>query len=158
PPKPHPIKEVAATLLGTSTFRHLIIGFAVQSFFCFGILQWQPSFFIRSYGLSSGELGTWFAIIYGVGGLVGTYLGGEFAARFARNNERLQLVVLALINLASAFVMGSAYLVPSMYAAFGLLWVSVAAGNMISAPVFALIQTLIPTRMRATAIALLYFF
>ena len=59
-------------------------------------MQWQPAFFIRSFGLETGELGTWFAVIYGLGGFLGTYLGGELASRHAANNERLQLSAIAI--------------------------------------------------------------
>jgi len=47
--------------------------------------------------MRTGELGTWFAIIYGLGGMLGTYLGGAWASRRAANNEALQLKVLALV-------------------------------------------------------------
>ena len=57
------LKEVCVTLWANTTFRHLLLGFSVPSFFGYGIGQWQPAFFIRSYGLQTGELGTWFAVI-----------------------------------------------------------------------------------------------
>jgi hypothetical protein len=56
------------TLVCNRTFRHLLICFSVVSFFGNGILQWQRAFFIRSYGLATGVLGTWFSMIYGVFG------------------------------------------------------------------------------------------
>ena len=58
------LKEVWVTLWANTAFRHLLLSFAVSSFFSHGIVQWKPAFFIRSYGLETGELGTWFAVIY----------------------------------------------------------------------------------------------
>lgn len=152
------LKVVFVTLWANGTFRHLMFFFSVWCFFGFGIVQWQPAFFMRSHGLQTGELGTWLAGVYGLGGLVGTYLGGEWASRYARHNERLQLrVVAALMCLFTIFVAG-AYLASSYHLAFVMLVVSAVGGAAINGPMFATIQTIVPSRMRATAIALLYFF
>jgi MFS family permease len=51
-----------------------------------------------------------------------------------------------------------AYLTSDYHLAFALLTVSAVGGAAINGPMFATIQTLVPPRMRATAIALLYFF
>jgi predicted MFS family arabinose efflux permease len=94
----HPsLKDVCATLWASATFRHLLVCFSVWYFFGYGILQWQPAFFIRSHGLDTGELGTWYAIVWGIGGVLGTYWGGELASRYAARNERLQLRATASI-------------------------------------------------------------
>jgi len=54
------LKEVCVTLWVNTTFRHLLFCFTVVYFFGYGIGQWQPAFFIRSYGLETGnwELGS----------------------------------------------------------------------------------------------------
>jgi MFS family permease len=52
-------KEVCMTLLAIPTFRQLLFAFSLSYFFGFGILQWQPAFFVRSYGLTTGQVGTW---------------------------------------------------------------------------------------------------
>ena len=91
------LRDVCATLWSNTTFRNLLLYSSVMSFFITGILQWQPAFFIRSYGLKTGELGSWFAVIYGLGGLPGGYLGGVFASRYAANDERLQLKAMAVL-------------------------------------------------------------
>src|SRR5262249_50008178 len=44
-------RQVWSSLWGNATFRHLLISFSVTSFFITGIAQWQPTFFIRSFGL-----------------------------------------------------------------------------------------------------------
>jgi MFS transporter, Spinster family, sphingosine-1-phosphate transporter len=149
-------KEVCVVLWSNATFRHLLFCFSIMSFFGAGIVRWLPAFFVRSFGLETGELGTWLAVIYGVGGLLGTYFGGEWATRHARANERLQLRATAVIcsgfGIASAFI----YLSPNHYVAFALLAVTSLGGSMIHGPLFATIQTLVPDRMRAMSIALLY--
>ena len=55
------------------TFRSLLYSCAVNWFFSYGTLQWTPTFFVRSFGLTTGVLGMAFAFIIGVGSIVGTY-------------------------------------------------------------------------------------
>jgi MFS transporter, Spinster family, sphingosine-1-phosphate transporter len=152
------LREVFVTLWTIPTFRHLMFSFAAVSFFSYGIGKWKPAFFIRSFGMETGELGAWFTLIYGVGGLLGIYLGGALASRFAARNERLQLKSMALTYAAFAVVSTAIYLVSNVYVAFALMAIATIGGNSVAGPVFATIQTLVPPRMRAMSIALLYLF
>jgi len=148
--------EVGITLWRNATFRHLLLFFSAAYFFGYGILQWQPAFFVRSYGLSTGELGVWFAVIYGAGGLLGTYAGGRWASRYAPNNERLQLKTAALLYAAFGLVSALVYVSPNPYVAFALMALAAFGSAATIGPVFATIQTLVPARMRAVSIALIY--
>jgi MFS family permease len=155
---PSSVWSVCRVLWGNRTFRHVLLCFSVGCFFDNGILQWMPAFFIRSFGLNTGELGTWFAMIYGLGGLFGTYVGGELAARYAANNERLQLQCMAAVYASFALISALIYISPTIYLAFGLMLVVAVGGAMTSGPLFGSIQTLVPPHMRAMAIAVLYLF
>jgi MFS transporter, Spinster family, sphingosine-1-phosphate transporter len=150
------LKNVIATLWSNKTFRNLLFCFSIIAFFGNGILQWQPAFFIRSFGLATGELGTWFAVLYGFGGMLGVYVGGALASRCAAGNERLQLSAAAVSYACFAVFAASVYLAPNRYLAFGLLGLSAIGAAAITGPLFATIQTLVPGGMRATSIALMY--
>lgn len=151
------LREVLGTLWASPAYRHLLICFSLSYFFGNGILQWQPAFFVRSFGLDTGEIGTWFAVIYGVGGLLGTYAGGEVAARFAANDERLQLAVLALLYGVFVVLTAGVYLAPSLGMALCVLAVSSIGHATVNGPMFAATQTLVPPRMRAMSIAIILF-
>ena len=157
-PRQPSLREVCVGLWRNVTFRHLVFCFSVMSFFASGILQWQPAFFIRSYGLKTGELGTWFAAIYGLGGIAGTYWGGELATRYAANNERLQLKTMTLIYCLFGFISSLTYLVHNLYLTFALIGLCVVGVTAAAGPLFATIQTLVPPRMRAMSIAIIYLF
>lgn len=158
-PGPAPsVKEVCSALWSNNTFRHLVFGFSVGCFFSAGVGQWQPAFFIRSFGLQTGELGTWFALINGLGAMIGVYLGGELASRYAAGNERVQLKATAISLTGFGLLSFLTYLSPNRYVAFGLMGVTAVGVSTISGPLFATIQTLVPERMRAVAIATLYLF
>jgi MFS family permease len=149
---------VCSTLWANRTFRHLLFAFAIGHFFGYGVQQWQPAFFVRSYGLQTGELGTWFAVIYGLGGVVGTYWGGSLATRYAPQNERLQLQAMAAAYLVFGVVSALIYVAPNHYAAFGLMGLATLACAAAAGPMLATIQTLVPQHMRATSIAVIYLF
>jgi MFS family permease len=158
PAAPPPALVVFKTLWTNATFRHLLFGFSVWYFFGYGLLQWQPTFFIRSHGLTTGTLGVWLAVIYGGGGIIGTYLGGEWGARYAASNERLQLrAVVGMFSFFILFIAG-AYVAPDHRLAFALLAINAVGGNMAQGPILATIQTLVPAHMRAMSLALLYLF
>jgi MFS transporter, Spinster family, sphingosine-1-phosphate transporter len=153
---PASLWTVCTTLWSRAAFRHLLFCFALATFFNYGVGQWQPAFFIRSFGFETGELGTWFAFIWGGGGLLGTYLGGMLASRYAARNERLQLKATSAMYASFALVSTLTYLCPNAYLALGLMAIAAVGGYMINAPLFATIQTLVPEHMRAQSIALIY--
>jgi MFS family permease len=148
--------SVCLSLWANRTFRHLLYAFSVANFFSAGLVQWQPAFFMRSYGLSSGELGTWFAAIYGIGGMLGMHLGGEWASARAASNERLQLRAMSVGYALYGVLSVATYLVHDIRVAFALMSLSTIVSSATTGPLFATIQTLIPARQRATSIALVY--
>jgi MFS family permease len=151
-------REICATLWANGSFRHLLICFSVWYFFGYGLLQWTPAFFIRSHGLATGELGNWLSLIYGLGGGLGIYLGGEWAARYAGGNERLQLTACALAFCFFAVLNVGAFLASDYRFAFAALALAAVGGNVVQGPILGSMQTLVPPRMRAMSIALVYLF
>lgn len=155
--EPQPdFRQACAMLWSNITFRHLMFSYSVMCLFAYGILQWQPAFFIRSYGLNTGELGTWFALIYGVGGILGTYWGGVLASRYTANNERLQLKVMAIIYSSFGIISALIYLLHDRYWVFGLMALASLGGAAANGPLFATIQTVVPSRLRAVSISMIY--
>ena len=148
--------EVLRTLWAITSFRHMLLVFSVLFFFNTGITQWMPTFFIRAHGMKTGELGTWFTLVFGLTGLVGIYSGGALASRFAPNNERVQLRVVVLLLLVLLILRPISFLMPGTLGAFAFM---VPANLMIylaDGPLFAVVQSLVPDRMRAMSIALIY--
>src|SRR5688572_1851708 len=113
---------------------------------------------MRSYGLTTGELGTWLAAIYGLGGILGTYWGGALASRYAIRNEQLQLKAMSIACCSVGVISVFIYLSSNHYLAFGLMALATVANAAANGPLFATIQTLVPPGMRATSIALIYLF
>ena len=150
--------EVFTTLWKNSTFRYLWLTFSVMSFFGHGVVQWQPSYFIRTFGMHTDELGAWLTLIYGVGGTLGTYLGGLLATRYAADNEALQLRATGWLYAGYGVLMAGVFLAPDRYTAITLNTIGTVSASLASGPLFGTIQTVVPERMRAMSITLIYLF
>ncbi|BBE35280.1 MFS transporter [Sphingosinicella microcystinivorans] len=152
------LRMVLKVLASNRTFRWLLLYISIAFFFVYGNLQWLPSYFMRSWSFSSGEVGLWFALIFGAVGLFATWLGGELATRFAPCNERLQLLTVSFVMIAcgllSTLVFASSHIPVVLVALTG---VSLAI-NVSSGPIYAIIQSLVPERMRAVSMALVMLF
>src|SRR6185369_11778390 len=97
-------------------------------------------------------------VIYGVGGTVGTWLGGAAASRYAPGDESLQLRTIAIAIVGFGCVSFFTYLAPTKHLAFASLALATLGVSTMSGPLFATLQTLVPEDMRATSIALIYLF
>lgn len=151
-----PLRTVLALLWKVRSFRHLLLAYAALFFFTSGLLQWQPTFFLRSYEFATGELGSWFSLIYGAGGLIGTYWGGRLASRYATHDERRQLKATSLAYVTLAIISTAIYITSSLHVALFALVISAIGMYSTTGPLWATIQTVVPERMRATAISILY--
>jgi MFS family permease len=78
------------------------------------------------------------------------------ASRYAAGNERLQLAGMAVAYCGLTVVDTWLFLTHNRDLTFCLLGVGAVTGAMITGPLFATVQTLVPERMRATSIAFIY--
>ncbi len=153
-----PLREVVRVLLRQKSFRHFFPAFCIAFFFNMGIYQWMPTFFIRSHGMSISEVGVWLAFSSGVCGIVGAYLGGFLASRYAYRKEALQMRFLGISIGLSGVLFSVGYLSSDRHIAlFCVALVSILFG-IGGGPVFAVLQSITQERMRAVTLALLFFF
>jgi MFS transporter, Spinster family, sphingosine-1-phosphate transporter len=152
------LREIATVLWANRTFMHLLIAFSLMFFFSYGVWQWVPAFFIRSHGLGTGQIGTWFAIVWGAGGLLGTYSGGELAARYAANNERLQLRAMGIAVALVGVLVSCIFIARSHDIAFAIMAIVAIGWSATYGPLFATIQAVVPQEMRAVSIAVVFLF
>ena len=149
-------KEVVNTLGQQSTFRHIVAGFCVTYFFGMGISVWMPTFFIRSYGMEVGELGAWLAVVWGICGAIGTYLGGVIATRYFVCKEAMQIRIIGVVFVLGGILYVLTYLSPNKYLALSLLAMVVIVTSVANGPIFSVIQSLVDDRMRSVSLALIF--
>jgi len=150
-------REVIAFLWRAKSFRHSSFAGGLYSFVGYSVVNWTPSFLVRSHGMGTAEIGFWLAMIVGIGGGIGNILGGYLADRWQAREPRARVYVPALA-VAASFPFGFViYTTPNTTLALAALVVPVTLGLMYQAPTFAVTQSLATPRMRATAAAVLLF-
>lgn len=151
------LKDVFAFLWGQRSFRFMSIASAVHAFVGYGIGQWYPAFLIRSHDMSTGEVGTYLALVIGVFGGAGTFLGGYLADRLGARDRRWYMwLPMWATGLATPFYFGI-FLAPSYSIVFLFMILPTLLSSFYLGPVFSMTQGLVPPAMRATAAAVLLF-
>jgi len=149
--------EVIRFLWRSRAFRHISFASALYTFVGYSSVNWTPSFLIRSHGMTTGEIGFWLALIYGIGGGLGTVGGGILADRWARSDLRGRAFVPAIAMLAALPFSILVFVTDSVTVALAALCAPAMLGLMYQAPAFAITQSLATPAMRATAAAVLLF-
>ncbi|MBW2697822.1 MAG: MFS transporter [Deltaproteobacteria bacterium] len=151
----------ALTVIGflwrSHSFRHIAIGSGLYAFVGYSVVTWAPSFLIRSHGMATGEIGTWLALIFGIGGGLGTVGGGLMADRWAATDLRGRAWVPAIAMFAALPFSFVIYTTENTTLALVTLCAPSVFGLMYQAPAFAITQSLATPLMRATAAAVLLF-
>ncbi len=155
--KAPPLGEVVRYILKNKTLRQLIIGSTLVVTVGYGAIAWLPTYFVRVHAMTTIEVGQMLALLIGIGGGIGTALGGHFADRLGKRDVRWNLwliVILALIGLP--FSVG-AYLATDATLAIILLAFPVSVGALYFGPTLAMLHTLVKPEMRSLASAILLF-
>ncbi len=149
--------EVARYLWRLSSFRFISLGIAFQAVVAYGVGGWIPAFLSRSYHMSSGEIGTWLAILYGGVAGLGTFAGGYVCDRLGLRDRRWYMwgsciaiglpvpFYLLAFSLQDANLTLLMLIVPAFFSYFYV------------GPTYATIQGLAQIRMRSVAAALMLF-
>jgi len=151
-----PVRVVVRTLCSQATFRTLLIAFVLDGLCGNGLLQWLPVFFIRVHHMATGELGTWLALNWGVGNALGTFAGGYLTRATTADPEQRQLQLMTLIAAVYVPINICALVLPDHRVALAFLFLGALVNALATAPAYALVQSLVPEHMRATAVAVLF--
>ena len=149
--------SVVKYLLARRSFIHMAVGGGLAAFSGYGLITFAAAFFARTHGMSSGELGTYLGLIFGIPGGIGIALGGRLADHFGEKDTRwfLWVVAVALAVLVPFGVM--VFVVNDGLTAMACLVLPVMLGNFYQATTFAQTQTLVGLNLRSVASAILLF-
>jgi len=150
------VKETLSYLMGNRSYWHIVIATTLFTLAAYGSGIWFPSFFIRIHGMTSSEIGTWAAFIYGGGGLVGAMLGGILADRFAdkTGDKRWYMWVPAIATICILPFAFFTYLWSNPIQALLVHIGTTTLMHMFMGPAYGTIQSLAGTRRRAMAAAI----
>lgn len=152
-----PLRDALRLFWRCRSLRHIALGAALNSFVGYGAVAFVPAFLMRSFGMSSSDVGTALALIIGVVGGVGTWLGGYLADRLGRRDVRWNMwLVAACVGGGSPFVFG-VYLASDAATSLVFFLVPAAVGALYLGPSLSMVQGLVPLRVRTLASAVLLF-
>jgi MFS family permease len=160
-----PFMEAWRELRSSKTYVLFTLAGTVQGLLGYGNSAFLGSFFFRNHGgalahaaaavglQTAGFLGLSIGLMLGVGGLLGSYLGGRIADRYVTKNPRGLAVQMTLVNLITAPIYVSAMLIGSTWIAFALLMIHSLVYAMCLAPAYTVLQCVVRPRTRATSLA-----
>lgn len=149
--------EVARTMWHTPSVRNVVAGGSLASFVGYGMVLWLPAFFVRSHHLSQTETGVTLAFMSGVVGALGTFTAGKAADVLSRRDLRWTPWVVAIAKVSAVPFIIAFFLSTKFVDAFMIYLVPSFLGGFYLGPSFAMIQSLMPLRMRAVAAAITLF-
>jgi len=151
------IMETFRFLWSKRSFRHMAVGGGLTAFVGYGVITWVPSFLIRSYGMSTGDVGTYLGLILGIPGGIGIALGGYLADRYGARDTRWYLWIVSVALIASTPLFFGVYLSNTAFASLMFLILPILLGNFYQATTFSQALGLVSLRMRSVAAAVLLF-
>lgn len=142
------------------SFRHLSMACALHAFVTYGIGNFMPLFLGRTHGMPMLDVGWYYGMIAGIGGLSGTFFGGWISDRLIKKTgDRSWYVRIAFVSTIAAIplALNTFLIMPNGYAAvYSYLFTSFMGGWYL-APCLASTHFLVGIRMRAMGSAILLF-
>jgi predicted MFS family arabinose efflux permease len=152
-----PLKKVIQTLWESRTFRHLSLAASLNAFSGYSTASWTASFMIRSHEMSTGELGTWLAIIIGLCGAIGVFFGGMAADWLSPRDKRWYMWLPAISGFIAVPFMVAVYLADTPYVALSMMLIPGLLHQVYLGNTLATTHNLVGLKMRATSSAILFF-
>jgi predicted MFS family arabinose efflux permease len=155
--KPLSVREALREIFTSRAYLFLLVASSVTAFLGYGKSLWTISFFIRSHGLSTTEAGLSMAVVLGVAGALGTWLGGKVADRFGAKDKKHILTMPAFGMAIAAPILFLGYYMEDWRVAVALLIVPTVLNSAYYGPTFACVQGLVRPQARAVAASLMLF-
>jgi len=150
------LRALLKFLYSTKTFVFLASAAALNVFCIYGLINWAPSFLERLHGMKAQEVGASLGLIYGIGGGLGSFLGGVMTDHFGKRDKRWYLKVPAYaILIASPFAAGAIFLENTVLS-LTCLGLCACMQSVYLGPSIAVAHSLVPASMRALTSAIFF--
>ena len=156
--KPPSILAVARRLFGSFGMMNLALGITIASFAGYGTGAYIAPYFVREFGLGLALVGLATGLIAMVANGAGTLLGGFLTDWASKRSVRWYALVPAIGLIAATPLYILAFTRESYELAWALLIVPGVLHYTYLGPTLGVVQNVMDVRMRATAVALLWFF
>ena len=148
-------REVVSFIWHSAVLRHIVAACALVSLAGYASVIWVPIYLVRIHGMGTGEVGSYLALLIGVGGAIGIYLGGRIADFMAaRRGQQWLPWVVAISSLMTLPMLYLTFMATTPMGAIAAYALPAMLGTLYVAPGFALIQNSTPLEMRSVAAAI----
>jgi predicted MFS family arabinose efflux permease len=156
-------------LAGIPSYWYACFAAAILAFVGYGQATFLPQFAGFAHTMPLGQIGVALGIVIGLGGAVGTFIGGAMADAAAKKDTRAYFSLPAVATIIGAPVFVAAMLYPAgargleggvmdgSFIMLGLLALGTLLGSIWYGPVYASIQGVVPPSLRASAVAIMLF-
>jgi len=151
------LRTAFAFMWRSKAARHVVTGLTLTAFVGYGGTLLGAAFIERTHGISRAQIGLILGPIAGIVGAAGTYLGGYLADRLARRDLKWNAWVIGLAKFGAAPLILAFYLIDEFMIALVFYFPAVLLGAFYLGPCFAMIQSVAPVAIRATAAAITLF-
>ena len=148
------LTSTVRTLWGRRSYLHLCVGLAICAVGAYGQFAWTPAFLMRSYHLSTAQVGGYYSAALGPATLVSILFGGALNDWLLKRRKSAPLWILAVtfgVTVPASLVF---LLVHQLSLALSMAVVTTLLGGLWVGPSYALVQSLSGPALRATAAAI----
>ena len=147
------VSESFSILWGIKSFRVLIYGSSLTAFAAYGFSLWVVDFLFRTHELTYASLTVPLAISLGVGGALGTAIGGVICDAWARKDVSAYFKFIGLAHGISVPIFLLSLFASSTFVCFAILFFVFMLHACVAGPCYALVQNLSPLKLRAFSAA-----
>jgi predicted MFS family arabinose efflux permease len=152
-----PLGEVLRYLWRRRAMRHIVLAASLHTATAGAWAVFMPAFLQRAHDLSTSQVGWRYALVAGLGGSIGTYMGGWLGDRLGRLDPRWYIwspMLGALVAMPASYV---AFSTESLELSIVALFVVQVGGLAYAGVVHAVTQSLATPRIRALTAAIALF-
>ena len=156
---PPPFGEAIRFLWRLRTYRYMLIGTTLHAFAQYAMMSWSAPFYMRVHHMPLADVASWLAIMNGLGGGIGIYLGGRLSDAAGSRNPagRVWVSAVAMVLMVPAAIVQ--FLIPSLAASLAFGFIATMLMFFYYGPIIGVPQSIVPPRIRAltSAVTLLIF-
>ncbi len=152
---PPPFWSVVKFMAANPILRNIVAAGTLVAFAGYASVIWIPIYLVRIHGMGTGETGTYLALLIGIGGAIGIYIGGRISDHLAATRGlHWPAWVAAIVSVISIPFLYVAFFAETSNAALLAYVIPAALGTVYIASGFSIIQNQTPVEMRSVAAAI----
>lgn len=150
------LAEVFKALFRSKSFVYVSLAAGFLAFGQYGLFNFLPSFLQRLHELDIATAGYILGITIGLGGGIGTFLGGYITDRFSTKDIRWYIWIPMITGFTSLIPFSIFLFADNIKVVIAMLFLTVLLGSFYLGPVIAVAHSLVNARMRAFTSSVLF--